>query len=73
METNIVVDISPPVSYSSSQIRTANQISGFFKCNISTIRWMMKFFLHADNHESLVQVDTIILGEFDQACPKCSK
>ena len=28
------------------------------------------YFLHADKNRSLLQVDTIILGECNQACPK---
>ena len=34
----------------------------------------MKFiFLHADKHRSLLQGDTIILGECNKACPKYPK
>ena len=28
------------------------------------------YFLHADRHRSFLQLDTIILGEWNQACPK---
>ena len=49
----------------------ANQISVFFK-----MRYCKKevndeaYFLHADKHQSLLQSNTIILGEFNQAYPK---
>ena len=31
------------------------------------------YFLHADKHRSLLQGDTMILGESNQACPKYPK
>ena len=31
------------------------------------------YFLHADKHRDLLQGDTIILGECNQACPKYPK
>ena len=31
---------------------------------------MVKLILHADKHRSFLQVDTIILGMRNQACPK---
>ena len=31
------------------------------------------YFWHTDKHGSLLQVDTIILGVFNQACPKYPK
>ena len=31
---------------------SANQIAGFFKCNISKKNWIMKFFWHADKQRS---------------------
>ena len=77
MESNVVFDISPPSHIwqnSSPQIGTANQIAGFFK--IKYLKNKMNdevCFLHADKHQSLVQVDTIILGVCNQACPKYPK
>ena len=52
----------------------ANQIAGFFK-----MQYLKKeendevHFWHADKHQSLLQVDTIILGVCNQACPKYAK
>ena len=31
------------------------------------------YILHADKHRNLLQVDTIILGEYNHACPKYPK
>ena len=31
------------------------------------------YFWHADKHRSLLQVDTVILGVCNQACPKYPK
>ena len=76
METNIVV-ISPPISYLANfkfLMLSANQIAGFFK--VQYLKKEVNYelcFLHAYKHQSLVQVDTIILGVCNQACPKYPK
>ena len=52
MKTNIVVDISPPISYLTgkclflklwAKMLSANQIAGFFKTLYLKKKWMMKF------------------------------
>ena len=51
METNIVVDISPQISYLAkfwfssygSKCCQPIKLQGFLKCNISKKKWMMKF------------------------------
>ena len=55
---------------------SANQIAGFFR-----MQYLKKevndevYFLHANKHQCLLQVDAIILGvrDQDQACPKYPK
>ena len=81
METNTVVDISPPIPYLGkfcfelwAKMLSANQIARFFK-----MYYLKKevndngYFRHADKHQSFPQVDAIILGVCNKACPKYPK
>ena len=52
---------------------SANQIAGFFKMQylkkeVNDVYFKV-YFWDADKHQSLLQVDTIILGLCNQACP----
>ena len=53
---------------------SVNQIAGFFKIEYLKKEANYEVYLwHADDHRSLLQVDTIILGVCNQACPKHPK
>ena len=56
-----------------SKIFSANQIAGFLNFNISKTIGGIKYkvdFLHAGTYLVKVQIDDVILHEWDQACPK---
>ena len=44
-----------------------------FLCNILRKNWVIVDFLHADKHESLLQIDSMILMGDGQAFPKFPK
>ena len=58
---------------------SGSQVMGWNAAIQSTCQILKKavndkvYFLHADKHESLLQVDTAILGERNQACQKYPK
>ena len=57
-----------------AKILSANQIAGFFK--ILCLKKEMNdevLFWHTEKHQSLLQLDTIIFGVCNQACPKYPK
>ena len=81
METNIVVDISPPILYLAKfwflnygpKCCQPIKLQDSLKCNISKKNWIMKFFWHADKYQSFLHVDNIILDVCNKACPKYPK
>ena len=57
-----------------AQMLSANKMTGFFK--MSYLKEEVNdelYFLHVDKHWSVLQVDTIILVVYNQACPKYPK
>ena len=78
METNVVVDISPPIPYLAKfwfwrygpkcwqPIKLQDSLKFYLKEELND----KVYFWHADKNQSLLQVDTIILGVCNQACLK---
>ena len=82
MKTDIVIDISPPITYLArfwflsygSNLLSANQITVFFKMQYFKKKVKDEvYFWHAHNYSSFLQVDNIILGVHSQVCPKYLK
>ena len=56
-----------------AQITQNNKLSYFFS-NILRKKWVIKVdFLHADEHESFLQIDTMMFDGDGQASPKFPK
>ena len=74
MKINIVINISSQnlvkfrVSSYAPKCCQPIKFHNSLNCKILRKKWI--YFLHADEHWSLLQVDTIILGECNQAYPK---
>ena len=83
METNIVVDISPLIPYLAkfffSGVRSHHAQStqkNKFTISLQYLKENVKDevdFLPADKRQRFLQVNAIILGMCDQACPKYPK